>query len=234
MPLLLPSLSRPRDRSASFGATCALSLGTTRVQLPHVQRMVCAVRRAATRNHTRSSLLPPSKTRETRFDIVFDSLQLDGGTKAAPREPMQARETMTRRVFVAPPELSLADGWAILERHRIRHLPIVSSGVLLGIVSDRDLLLHATPDERGLAFGDLRLGEAMTPAPITCGPSTPITELVRAMTERKIDAVPVVDDLDRLVGLVTSTDLLLLLLEREEARDPIPFRFELVSAQLAA
>ena len=148
---------------------------------------------------------------------------------------MLARETMTRRVYVAPPELSLADGWAILERHRIRHLPVVSAGVLLGIVSARDLLLRATPDGRGgLRFDDAHLAEAMTPAPITCSPSTSVSEIARVLTERKIDAVPVVDDLERMVGLVTSTDLMLLLIGREEARDPIPFRFELVETQLAA
>jgi CBS domain-containing protein len=107
--------------------------------------------------------------------------------------------------------------------------------MLLGIVSDRDLLLRATPDASGgLRFPERLLGSAMTPAPITCRPSTPVAELVRAMTERKIDSMPVVDELDRLVGLVTSTDLMLLLLEREEAHDPIPFRFEVVPAQLAA
>lgn len=142
---------------------------------------------------------------------------------------------MTRRVFVAPPELRLVDGWAILERHRIRHLPIVSAGMLLGIVSDRDLLVRGTPNHDGtLRFDDMRLAEVMTPAPIVCEPTTTVAEIVRTMTERKIDAVPVLDDAERLVGLVTSTDLLLLLLQREEARDPMPFRFELVPTNLAA
>ena len=47
------------------------------------------------------------------------------------------------------------------------------------------------------------------------------------MTEKKIDAVPVVDGANQLVGLVTSTDLLLLLISREEAKIPLPFVFEL-------
>jgi CBS domain-containing protein len=54
-----------------------------------------------------------------------------------------------------------------------------------------------------------------------------VCDLVRLMTERKIDAVPVVDRANQLVGLVTSTDLLLLLLSREEAKIPLPFMFHI-------
>ncbi|MBX3249037.1 MAG: CBS domain-containing protein [Myxococcales bacterium] len=148
---------------------------------------------------------------------------------------MQARETMTRRVLIAPPELSLAQAWSIMERHRIRHLPVAAGGTLLGIASDRDLLLLARPTKEGtLEFDARHIAEAMTPSPITCEPTTPVAELVRVMTERKIDAVPVLDAVDRLVGLVTSTDLMLLLLEQEEARAPIPFRFELVETSALA
>ena len=47
------------------------------------------------------------------------------------------------------------------------------------------------------------------------------------MTEQKIDAVPVVDGREQLVGLVTSTDLMLLLLRPDEAKVPLPFVFDL-------
>jgi CBS domain-containing protein len=67
----------------------------------------------------------------------------------------------------------------------------------------------------------------MTHVPlVTCEESTDVSELVHVMTERKIDAVPVVRGL-RLVGLVTTTDLLLLLLDSEEAR-PLPYDFRLI------
>lgn len=148
---------------------------------------------------------------------------------------MQARETMTRRVLIAPPELSLAQAWSIMERHRIRHLPVAAGGTLLGIASDRDLLLLARTTKQGtLEFDGQRIAEAMTPSPVTCEPTTSVAELARVMTERKIDAIPVLDAVDRLVGLVTSTDLMLLLIEQEEARHPVPFRFELVEAAALA
>ena len=69
--------------------------------------------------------------------------------------------------------------------------------------------------------------EVATPWPHVCGPTTDVCDLVRLMTEKKIDAVPVVEGENRLVGLVTSTDLLLLLISLEEAKVPLPFVFDL-------
>lgn len=137
---------------------------------------------------------------------------------------------MTREVVVVPPEMTLAQAWAIMKRKHIHHLPVVRSGRLLGILSDRDVLLRATRgdgDEPLILTKDL-VAAAMTPAPYVCGPSTPIEELVHTMTEKNIHAIPVVSDDDQLVGLVTATDLLLLLLSSDEGRAdrPVPFEYE--------
>lgn len=135
---------------------------------------------------------------------------------------------MTCKVIVVPPEVTLRSAWHVMTRERIRHLPVVRAGALIGILSDRDVLSRGLLDRDGTLHvpSDIVVGEAMTPTPlVTCDDSTDVSELVRVMTERKIDAVPVVRGL-RLVGLVTTTDLLLLLLSLDEAR-PLPFEFEL-------
>lgn len=137
---------------------------------------------------------------------------------------------MTRDVTVIPPELPLAAAWDVMQRKRIRHLPVVRVGALVGMVSDRDILArgHLRPDGSLAVPDGIVVGEAMTPPPlVTCELATDVRELVHTMTERKIDAVPVVHGL-RLIGLVTTTDLLLLLLEREEEARPLPFEFRLV------
>jgi acetoin utilization protein AcuB len=140
---------------------------------------------------------------------------------------MRASTPMTRDVIVVPPELPLAEAWAIMRRERIRHLPVVGGGKLLGIVSDRDILIRAKLLESGeiVVEPQLLVGTAMTPAPFVCGMSTPVEEVVHVMTEKKIDAVPVVSADDELVGLVTSTDLMLLLLTGQTAH-PLPFEFQ--------
>lgn len=135
---------------------------------------------------------------------------------------------MTRDVIVVPPELTLDAAWRIMTRERIRHLPVVRAGALIGMLSDRDVLVHARTGDAGALHvpAKVLVAEAMSHVPLeTCEASTSVGELAKTMTEKKIDAIPVVRGL-RLVGLVTSTDLLYLLIERDEAR-PLPFDFRL-------
>jgi len=138
-----------------------------------------------------------------------------------------AAEPMTRKVFVILPETSLSVAWDLMSRERFRHLPVVSGGSLVGILSDRDILARATMEDGALHVPDTAAVEAATPWPHVCGPNTDVCDLVRLMTEKKIEAVPIVEGEDRLVGLVTSTDLLLLLISLEEAKMPLPFVFDL-------
>lgn len=134
---------------------------------------------------------------------------------------------MTREVIVVPPELSLQRAWDIMQRRRIRHLPVSRGGELIGMLSDRDVLLHARPAADGQVIApDAPVAIAMTATPVTCEPATRVADLVRVMTERKIDALAVVDGRTKLIGLVTSTDLMLLLLDGDPLR-PLPFDFQL-------
>lgn len=147
---------------------------------------------------------------------------------------MHAASAMTRRVIVAPPELPLDAAWEVMLRHRIRHLPVVQARKLVGILSDRDILVRATlDDERRILVPGVRVALAMTPAPFVAQPTTPVGEIARLMIAEKIDAVPVVDTSDHVLGLVTSTDLLNLLVG-EAAKKPLPFQFELEDADRAA
>ncbi len=138
-----------------------------------------------------------------------------------------AAEPMTRKVFIAPHDLHLSAAWDLMSRERIRHLPVVTGRTLVGILSDRDVLVRATKTGDTLSVPDTPVSEAATPWPHVCTPGTDVRDVVRLMVEKKIDAVPVVDGANQLVGLVTSTDLLLLLISREDAKIPLPFEFAL-------
>ena len=139
----------------------------------------------------------------------------------------KAAEPMTRKVVIVPPDMSLSAAWALMCREHFRHLPVVSGRTLIGILSDRDVLVRATVEKGIVTVPDTRVFEAATPWPHVCRLDTEVCDLVRLMTEKKIDAVPVVDGTNQLIGLVTSTDLLLLLISREEAHAPLPFVFDL-------
>lgn len=133
---------------------------------------------------------------------------------------------MTRRIVVIGPDTTLATAWDLMVTLRIRHLPVVRDDLLLGIVSDRDALLHSKVEGEKIIAPATPVAELMSPFPFVCDPSTHVADIVRTMTEQKIDAMPVLDGDDKLVGLVTSTDLLLLLIQYDEAR-PLPFEWEI-------
>jgi len=137
---------------------------------------------------------------------------------------------MTREVVTVPPALTLFRAWDLMKKHRVRHLPVVQLGKLVGILSDRDILLRCSVGDDGEPrAGEGTAGQAMTPAPIVATPRTTVSDIAEKMLDHKIDAVPIVDDTHRLVGLVTSSDLLELLVEPRSAK-VIPFDFRTVEA----
>jgi acetoin utilization protein AcuB len=150
---------------------------------------------------------------------------------------MNASAAMTREVITAPPELPLSFVWGTMKEHAFRHLPVVVDGRLVGIISDRDVLLRARLENGRIIVPNTLVGEAMTLAPVTCQRTSTIDTIARLMLERKIDAVPVTDSAGGLVGLVTSSDLLALLINKDPAT-VLPFDFRLravdASGRLAA
>lgn len=124
---------------------------------------------------------------------------------------MKAGKAMTRDIICIRPEDSLADAWMVMEKLRIRHLPVLDADQkLVGILSDRDVLLRARPGEETIYVPKSPVSEAMTPEPLCCGPDARIADVANMMLQNKIDCVPVVDADDELVGLITSSDLIAL------------------------
>lgn len=148
---------------------------------------------------------------------------------------MHARDAMTRDVLWVDPEFSLHDAAEIMKEWEIRHLPVMESGKLIGILSDRDVLLRTTLAHDGAtSVAQLPVRLAMTPDPIFCKPTSSIAHVALTMVGNKIDSLPVVDDDGELVGLITSSDLMDLLAaeERGEATlaDWSSLRFNVVGA----
>jgi len=97
----------------------------------------------------------------------------------------------------------------------VRHMPVVRSGELVGVVSERDLLRVSPsnlsslePGKRHAFLSEVEVTSVMSKPPIVIGAGAPVERAAQVMAERKIGCLPVVDDDERLVGLVTETDLL--------------------------
>lgn len=142
---------------------------------------------------------------------------------------LNASEIMTREVYCVSAEMLASQAWTFMHRARIRHLPVTFEHRLIGVLSDRDLLplMHREANGTLTLRHDCRVDEVMTRAPTTCEPRVQVSRLAEIMITKKIDSVPIVSG-DELVGLVTSTDLLELLMKPEEPVAKIlPFDFSL-------
>lgn len=127
-------------------------------------------------------------------------------------------DVMTREVTTVAPDATLLEASLLLRSTGFRHLPVVSDGRVVGILSDRDverasptLLNRVSPEEYNRIFEATPVSKVMTAHPVTVTSKTPLKQAVAMMVERKINALPVVEAEKKLGGLITSTDLLTLL-----------------------
>jgi acetoin utilization protein AcuB len=134
-------------------------------------------------------------------------------------------ERMSRPVISVSPDASINDVLAMFKKERIRRAPVIKDGKLVGIVSERDLL-HATSSsvttlsiwELNYLISKVKVKSVMTKKVITVHKDTPIEEAARLMADKKIGGLPVVDG-ERVVGMITETDLFKVFLELMGARD---------------
>ena len=131
-----------------------------------------------------------------------------------PQQPKNVRDFMTPTPISVSPNTPVDEARALMQQHRIRHLPVLDHGRLVGIVSDRDIrLVLPSPAtslsvyEIGYLLTRLTVAEIMTRGPLTIAPERPITEAVRRMLANKVGTLPVVAG-GQLVGIVTRTNLL--------------------------
>lgn len=131
----------------------------------------------------------------------------------------QSVVSLMRANFIsAAPEDSLLEADRIMRLARIRHLPVVRKGVLVGLISHRDVLSASIaklekcePVERQEHLRGISIGEVMQRDLATAVETTSLASAARRMLRLKIGCLPVVrggPDGPQLVGLVTESDLL--------------------------
>jgi len=124
-------------------------------------------------------------------------------------------EVMRREVVTITAKETLDLTQDLMNLGRVRHLPVLEDGRVVGILSQRDLLAAALtkvldfdPGSRRSFLRSVEVGEVMTKDVVTVGPDTTLGEAARILVERKIGCLPVVAPGGALVGLVTEADLL--------------------------
>jgi acetoin utilization protein AcuB len=124
---------------------------------------------------------------------------------------MRVRDCMTSPVQVIAPDAPAWEALGLMRRHRIRRLPVVEAGALVGIVTWTDVVRVQPPAVGGLwqipnLSAGLEVRHLMTAAPLVLAPETTIAQAAAMMRQHKIGGLPVVEG-DRLIGIVTESDI---------------------------
>jgi acetoin utilization protein AcuB len=131
---------------------------------------------------------------------------------------MKVVDVMTKNPLTVTPTETIGEADDLMNTNRIRQLPVVQEKRLVGIVTDRDIRSFLTgsllesPEARERALASA-VREIMTTEPITVFPDDDLEEAVELMIEEKIGGIPVVDETEGLVGIVTYVDVLRCFLE---------------------
>jgi acetoin utilization protein AcuB len=118
---------------------------------------------------------------------------------------MTVDQVMSRGVFTIGKEQTLETAHLLMEKHQVRHLPVMEGGKVVGIVSERDLYLLETL--RDVHQFDVTVENAMSADPFTVKPHTPLAEVCDAMAQHKYGAALITEG-PKVVGMFTAVDAL--------------------------
>lgn len=125
-------------------------------------------------------------------------------------------ESMTRDIVTCAPEDEVDNIWRLMQQKRLGGLPVVKSGKLVGIVTQKDLLesgsvLPAFEAQKGRFQASSKISSIMKTGVTTVKPSTSMVQAAKLMVSRDIGRVPVEDEKGRLLGVVDREDVVRML-----------------------
>jgi len=128
---------------------------------------------------------------------------------------MLISEWMSRDVITVTPDTSMMKASKILKEKGIRRLPVVDeNGKMVGIVTDRDIK-EASPSkattldvhELYYLLSEIKIKDIMTKNPFCVNENGTVEKAAVVMREKKVEGLPVVNDDDKVVGIITETDI---------------------------
>jgi acetoin utilization protein AcuB len=142
---------------------------------------------------------------------------------------MLVRDYMMHDVVTIEPETRLSDALNMMRAHNVHRLPVVEDNLLIGIVSEKDLLYAPPSVDRPISWVEASAQAAALPVRqvmqhdvVTVCPDCPIELAAATMTDHKIGVLPVVSppESHTLVGIITETDIFKLFVEMLGSRAP--------------
>lgn len=127
---------------------------------------------------------------------------------------MLVKNWMSKEVVTIEADYSMQEAISLLKEHRIKILPVMENGELVGVISDRDLKRASASDATTLDVHELlylvsqiRVKKIMTKDPITVSPDLTVEETAELLLANKISGAPVVNGDGKVVGVITQSDL---------------------------
>lgn len=126
---------------------------------------------------------------------------------------MYVKDVMTMNVVNVPSNTTISDAKKIMDAHKIRRLPVVDRGKLVGIVTEHRLEAY-TPSkatslsvwEIGYLLGNTTVKEIMEKNPVSVAPEMTVEEALATAQDRKVGSLLVIEKNGQLVGIVTTND----------------------------
>ena len=134
---------------------------------------------------------------------------------------MIVAEVMTQKVHTCSPTDPLHAAVQIMWEHDCGSVPVVrEDGHVIGMITDRDVCMAAFL--RGQRLDECVVRDVMAAPAITCRPSDPVEKAESAMREYRIRRVAVIDESDRVTGIVSMNDLVLAVPRADNQRGKRP------------
>lgn len=126
---------------------------------------------------------------------------------------MTAGSICTRDVVIATPEMSIVEVARLMREYHVGSLVVVDDksgkNVPVGMVTDRDLVIEVLAQEVDLK--SISVGDVMSHMPLTVGETESLWDVIRRMRAQGVRRVPVVDDHESVIGIISADDLIQLL-----------------------
>jgi len=137
---------------------------------------------------------------------------------------MLVKDWMAAPVFSVGAEASISEVINLMREKKVKHIPVTAEGVLLGVISDRDIKQHSPSKGTSLDIFELnyllaktKAREIMKSKVLTTSPETPVEEAAMALYDNNIGCLPVVEN-GKLVGIISDRDMYRVLVEITGAR----------------
>ena len=148
---------------------------------------------------------------------------------------MLVKEWMAKDPIVIDENTSIMKATQMMKEHGIRRIPVVRDGKLIGIISDRDIKEAAPSKATSLdvhelyyLLSEIKVKDIMTPDPITLRENDSVEKAAVIMLENRISGIPVVDDREHVIGVITQTDVFKVMISITGAyQSPIQIAFEM-------